>query len=215
MAHTREALVELYRRRARRYDVTANLYYAFGFRELAYRKRAVAALGLRPGDTVVEIGCGTGLNFHLLERAIGSQGRLIGVDLTDAMLDQARARVMRRGWTNVELVRSDAAQFDFPRPLGGMISTFAITLVPGYDEVIHKAAATLPPGRRIAILDLKEPDGMPEWLVRLGVYVTAPFGVERDYTMRHPWESVERYLTNVTVDDLYFGFSYLAVGEAA
>jgi len=60
MALTPEAVVDLYRRRARRYNLTANLYYLIGYREYAYRKRAVAALDLAPGDTVVEIGCGTG-----------------------------------------------------------------------------------------------------------------------------------------------------------
>ena len=51
------------------------------------------ALGLRPGDTVVDIACGTGLNFPLLEEAIGPDGRIVGVDLTDAMLAQAQRRI--------------------------------------------------------------------------------------------------------------------------
>ncbi len=77
---TRSELKDLYRRRAKRYDFTANLYYLVGFREWSYRKKAVAALRLRPGDTVVEIGCGTGLNFGLLQTAVGPSGRIIGVE---------------------------------------------------------------------------------------------------------------------------------------
>jgi len=75
---TREEVLGVYRKRARSYDLTANVYYLLGFREWAYRRRAIEALGLRRGDTVVEIGCGTGLNFGLLEERIGSEGRLIG-----------------------------------------------------------------------------------------------------------------------------------------
>lgn len=60
MALTRFELTALYRKRAKRYDWTANRYYLIGFREWAYRKKAVAALCLMRGDTVVEIGCGTG-----------------------------------------------------------------------------------------------------------------------------------------------------------
>lgn len=81
---TRGDLVNLYRRRARRYDFTANLYYLLGFREWRYCNKAVAALPLCPGDTVVEIGCGTGLNFGLLVDEVGETGRIIGVDMTDA-----------------------------------------------------------------------------------------------------------------------------------
>jgi hypothetical protein len=71
MALGKAQLVDLYRKRAPRYDWSAQLYYVLGFREWAYRKKAVRALRLRPGDTVVEIGCGTGLNFGLLQEAVG------------------------------------------------------------------------------------------------------------------------------------------------
>ncbi len=94
MGLSAHAIVDIYRKRAKHYDVSANLYYLIGFREYAYRRKAVAALKLQPGDTVVEIGCGTGLNFPLLQQAVGPEGRLIGVDLTDSMLEQARQRVL-------------------------------------------------------------------------------------------------------------------------
>jgi ubiquinone/menaquinone biosynthesis C-methylase UbiE len=71
---------ETYRKRAEYYDITANLYYLFGYREWAYRRQTIESLELRPGDTVIEIGCGTGINFPLYQKAIGPQGRIIGVD---------------------------------------------------------------------------------------------------------------------------------------
>lgn len=64
MALNKDQIKELYVRRARNYNFTANLYYLIGFREYYYRKQAVKELNLKPGDTVVEIGCGTGLNFE-------------------------------------------------------------------------------------------------------------------------------------------------------
>ena len=85
-----EEIVDLYRRQAKHYDFVTQLYYLAGFRVWAYRKAAINALALRRGDTVVEFGCGTGLNFGLLEKEIGTEGRIIGVDLTDAMLSRAR-----------------------------------------------------------------------------------------------------------------------------
>jgi ubiquinone/menaquinone biosynthesis C-methylase UbiE len=211
----RSEIRDLYRRRARRYDRSANAYYLGGFREWAYRRRAVAALGPRPGHTVVELGCGTGLNFEALERAIGPQGRLIGVDLTDAMLARARARVDSRGWRNVSLVESDIAGYEFPRGVAGVISTFALTLVPEYEAVITRAAAALAPGGRIVVLDLKAPGWAPRWLVAGAAWLARPFAVTPDLAARHPWETMSRVLTDFRLDELYFGCAYVASGASA
>jgi ubiquinone/menaquinone biosynthesis C-methylase UbiE len=206
-------MTTLYRKRAGHYDYTANLYYLIGFREWKYRKMAVAALDLHPGDTVVEIGCGTGLNFPLLQAAVGPNGRIIGVDLTDAMLAQARKRVDHYGWANVELVQSDAAAFQFPVGTHGILSTFALTLVPEYDRVIQNGAKALAPGKRWVVLDLKVPSYLPARLGSLLVSMIRPFIVSDEYLTRRPWESVRKYLANVVLTELYFGFAYIAIGE--
>jgi demethylmenaquinone methyltransferase/2-methoxy-6-polyprenyl-1,4-benzoquinol methylase len=215
MALDRTQIVDVYRRRAPFYDFTANLYYLIGFRLAAYRRDAVAALKLRPGDSVVEIGCGTGLNFRLLERAVGPTGRAIGVDFTDAMLARARWRVERERWENVELVACDAARYEFPDRVDGILSTFALTLVPEYDSVIERGARALGPGRRWVVADLK----MPEWpgarlCARALVPFYRPFAVTLDLAERRPWESLARCVKNATVSPLYFGFAYVAIGEA-
>ena len=69
---TREHLIEIYRKKAKRYDVTSRLYPVPGYPQRAQRLRAVRALGLRPGDSVVDIACGTGaLRVRVLQRAGG------------------------------------------------------------------------------------------------------------------------------------------------
>ncbi len=90
---TQERLIETYRKKAKHYDLTSRLYPAPGYPQRAQRRRAVQALGLRPGDTVIDIACGTGLNFSLIEEMIGPDGRIVGVDLTDAMLERAQDRI--------------------------------------------------------------------------------------------------------------------------
>ena len=67
----RDRLIETYRKKAKHYDITSRLYPAPGYPQRAQRHRAVEALGLRPGDTVVDVACGTGLNFSLIEQVIG------------------------------------------------------------------------------------------------------------------------------------------------
>ncbi len=210
---TRKEIIDLYRRRGKRYNFTANLYYLLGFREFAYRKRAVEELNLNPGDTVVEIGCGTGLNFRFLQEKIGPGGKIIGVDLTDAMLAQARKRVERNGWKNVELIQQDVSQFSFPAEVDGVISTFALTLVPQYKQVIQNGCRALKPGKRWVILDFKLPGGKLSALVPLAVFITKPFAVSRELGERHPWEAIEEYMKNPRMTDFFLGFAYISSGE--
>ena len=214
-ALTRNGIMDVYRRRARNYDLTANLYYLIGFREFAYRRRAIDALGLRPGDTVVDVGCGTGLNFRSLRDAVGGEGTVIGVDLTDAMLEQANERIAKHGWTNVRTVHSDATEFAFPTGVAGILSSFALTLIRGFDDVIARGAKALRPGGRWVVLDFKEPGERWQWLMPLAVQVMKPFAVTRDLTERHPWESIERHLGNLEMTELYGGFGYIASGRSS
>src|SRR5580698_6441619 len=152
---TREHLIETYRKKAKHYDLTSRLYPAPGYPQRTQRLQAVRALGLRPGDTVVDMACGTGLNFRLLERVVGPGGRIVGVDLTDAMLARAQVRIKTNGWSNVRLVQADAGGFDFPAGVKAILSTYALTQVPECAEVIAQGARALSQGGRWVVLDLK------------------------------------------------------------
>lgn len=174
---------------------------------------AVDALGLQPGDTVVEIGCGTGLNFPLLERAVGQDGKVIGVDLTDQMLEIARKRVEKNHWENVELVQTDAAQYSFPDGVDSILSFFAMCLIPEYDQVICNGANALSPGRKFVICEPR-PLEKPIWLQKLFLLITRPFGASPDDLNQCPWESIERHLHNFSCRKLFFGLVYIASGEA-
>jgi ubiquinone/menaquinone biosynthesis C-methylase UbiE len=215
MALSKNQIRDLYRDRAANYDLSANLYYLVGFRFAKYRNRAVSALKLRPGDTVIDIGCGTGLNFSNLLESIGDTGRLIGVDLTDAMLEKAKRRVRRNGWRNVDLVHSDAATYTFPAEPQGVVSTFALMFVPEYEQVIKNAASALASGGRLVLADHKKPDRWPLWLVKLSEMIIKPFGISFDLVEKKPWEVMAMYLPGVTVEEFYGGFVYIAAGKKA
>lgn len=203
----------LYRRTAWLYDAAVWMYRLTGASR--HRRQAVAALRLRPGHTVVDMGCGTGLNFALLQAAVGPDGRIIGVDLTDAMLERARRRVQRAGWTNVELVEADLAEYSFPRQVDAALATFALEMVPAYDGIVQRAAHALRPGGRLVVYGLKHPERWPRWLVRLGIWVNRPFGVSREYAVLRPWESVRRHLREVDYQEYYGGAAYLSVGKSS
>jgi len=215
--HTRERLIEVYRKKAKHYDVTSRLYPAPGYPQRGQRRRAVEALDLRPGHTVVDMACGTGLNFQLLEQAIGADGRIVGVDLTDAMLAQARRRIETNGWSNVTLVQADAAEFEFPAGVDAIVSTYALSQVPECGEVIAHGAAALSPGGRWVVLDLKVPDRAPRRLAQLGVAAVRPFASIEEWIARRPWEAIrtamEDELADVTWTELFFGTAFLASGS--
>jgi demethylmenaquinone methyltransferase/2-methoxy-6-polyprenyl-1,4-benzoquinol methylase len=206
----REHVVATYRKSAARYDLTSRLNLALG-PQRAHRRRAVGALGLRPGHTVVELGCGTGLNVPWIERDIGPGGRLIGVDLTDAMLAQAQHRIEANGWSNVSLVHADAGEFEFPAGIDAILATYAHSLLPAPRQVIAKGTAALSTGGRMAVLDVKVPAAVPRWLTR------RRDGVEA-WAVRRPWEEIRAAMQDTLVDvswtELFFGSAYLAVGQS-
>ena len=214
---TREHLIETYRRKAKHYDITSRLYPVPGYPERAQRFRAVQELGLRAGDSVIDIACGTGLNFPLIEEAIGPDGRIVGVDLTDGMLAQAQDRIAKNGWRNISLVQADATEFDFPAGVNAILSTYALTQVTGCAEVIANGAAALSGGGRWVVLDVKVPEKTPRWLVQLGTALVRPFASIDDWNMRRPWEAIraamQEELAELSWTELFFGTAFLAAGS--
>ena len=213
-----ERLIETYRKKAKHYDITSRLYPVPGYPQRTQRLRAVRALRLRPGNTVVDMACGTGLNFALLEKVVGPGGRIIGVDLTDAMLARAQDRIKKNGWSNVSLVQADAADFDFPAEVNAVLSTYALSQVPECAEVIAHGAAALSGGGRWVVLDLKVPDNTPGWLAQLGTATVRPFAFIDEWIMRRPWEAIRaamrEELSDLSWTELFFGTAFLAAGSA-
>jgi ubiquinone/menaquinone biosynthesis C-methylase UbiE len=217
--HTREHLLATYRKKAKHYDVTSRLYPVPGYPQRTQRLRAVEALGLRRGATVVEVACGTGLNFGLIEEAIGPEGRIVGVDLTDAMLAQAQSRIETNGWRNVTLVQSDAADFDFPRGVDAILCTYALSQVPECEEVIDHGATALSEGGRWVVLDLRVPANTPHWLTQLGSTFARPFASLDEWVVRRPWDviraAMQEHLNDFSWTELCLGTAFLAVGSRA
>jgi demethylmenaquinone methyltransferase/2-methoxy-6-polyprenyl-1,4-benzoquinol methylase len=215
---TRERVIETYRKKAKHYDITSRLYPVPGYPQRAQRLRAVQALGLRPGYTVVDLACGTGLNFSLIEQAIGPGGRIVGVDLTDAMLDQAQHRIAANDFRNISLVQADAAEFDFPPEVDAIVSTYALSHVPECADVIAHGAAALSAGGRWVVLDLKAPENVPRWLAQLAIALARPLGSIDEWVERRPWEVVRAAMQDELVElswtELFFGTAFLAAGCA-
>ena len=110
---------------------------------------------LRPGETVVDVGCGAGFDTLLAARQVGPGGRVIAVDMTDAMLEKARLGADALGLTNVEMRKGYAE--DLPVDSGGadvVISNGVINLTPDKIAVMREIARVLRPGGRFQVGDI-------------------------------------------------------------
>lgn len=134
------------------YDAVAS---APGIR--SWRAAAVESLDLEPGDTVVDLGCGTGANLPYLRDAVGNAGRVCGVDIVPAMLGEARERVDRTGWTNVAFVRGDATVPPVDEA-DAILSTFLVGMLDDPAGAVRTWLGLVHPGGRITLMNAGRSD---------------------------------------------------------
>ena len=175
-----------------RYRWSGPTYDVVSLERLVYRRpRAVGIelLRLRPGQVVLDLGCGTGLSFPLLAEGVGAEGHIIGVDSSSSMLGQARRRVARAGWSNVTLLHIDAAHLDPRRlrrltPCGrgvdALLATYSLSIIPGWRRAWTSATAASRPGARAAVVDLGLPTGLTAPLTPLARLACALGGSDPD-----------------------------------
>jgi demethylmenaquinone methyltransferase/2-methoxy-6-polyprenyl-1,4-benzoquinol methylase len=195
---------EAYRSQAGHYDRRTD-----AFRQ--WRELLVASLPLRPGDTVLDVGCGTGLCAPLLHRQVGPAGTIIGIDESEQMLAVAAHRVTEHGWDNVRLIAAPVAT----APIDGMADAALFCAV--HDIMQSRAAldnivAHLRPGSPVGATGGKQP---APWMWPLRPWVTRlhrPFIT--DFTgFDRPWRLLAKYVPDLQVRELACTGGYLAVGH--
>lgn len=201
----------LYDRNAGAYDLLVTGFRWAGLSR--WRRNLVARMNVKRGDHVVDLCAGTGANLPFLLESVGSEGRVTLVDLSQGMLAKARGRASRRRAENVAFVQADVAGFQFPDDVDAVISTFGLEMVPDYAEIIGRASDALPAGGHMALLGLKHPENWPRWLTDIGILLTKPFGVSREYEEFRPWIPAREHLRETHFREFLFGCAYEFVGE--
>ena len=195
-----------YRRLGRRWAWNIVSFAGFQGSEARIRRRAVARLELRPGDAVLDVACGRGSNFSYLQRAVGEQGRVVGVDYSPDMLAGAADVVRRRGWANVELVEGDAAEISYRGEFDAALCTIALSVIPGWQETLRRMVEAVRPGGRLVVMDGRPGTGwrrLGNAYARLFARVVAA-DLSRDIT-----GEFRRLLPNPTEETVLFGTYYI------
>ncbi|MDV8009181.1 class I SAM-dependent methyltransferase [Rhodococcus sp. IEGM 1318] len=201
-----------------RYTVSARMYDAISFEWPVYRAgraTAIELLALRRGSHVLDIGCGTGLNFSLLQQQIGPSGSITGVDVSAQMLAQARRRATDAGWSNVTLIEADATTVDAAelgdeRRFDAAISTYALSLMPAWRSALNTMISATRTGGDVAVVDMRTPTGAAAVWTPLARLACRLGGSDID---AHPWTTVPRQLAQVRSASVRGGHIQVRVGS--
>lgn len=175
-----------------------------------YRSRVMRQLGLGATSAVLDVACGTGLNFDYLQRAVRGTGRIVGLDNSAKTLELARRRIGRRGWSNVELVEVSSADYRPEERFDAAVCTFAIDIIPRWQETIDMMVDAVRPGGRLGIIGFRESARLPySALNPLWRAIAAPLGgAELNRKVR---ERIGHSCDEAFYEEVYGGFYYLLI----
>jgi len=205
-APDRSAAIAQYRRRAGVYDAELALFEPV-------RADAIALLQLRPGQTVLDVGCGTGLSLRMLHQQVGRTGRIVGIEQCPEMMAQARARVRENHWPHIELVCAPAATARVRGQADAALFHFTHDIL-REDAALDNVLAHVRPGARVVATGLQ---WAPPWALPTNGFVmlAALHSVTSFEGLGHPWTKLALRLRDVQVEHALMGGIYIASGLRA
>jgi len=136
----------------------------------------LAFVGVNEGETVLDLGSGAGFDLLLASQKVGPEGRVIGVDMTDEMINVARENIKQAGAANVEVRKGMIEELPVEdSSVDWVISNCVINLSPQKDNVFSEIARVLKPGGRFSVSDIVAQD-LPDDIRRLATAYSACIG---------------------------------------
>lgn len=201
-----------------RYSALVGTYDRRTRRIQGWRDRAVDRLLLTPGQMVLDFPCGSGAGFPLINQYVGQKGRLVGVDASPDMLEVARSRIDRHGWSNVALVGMAVQDPRLPARLAELApeGLDAAVCAFGHDvlqmpDALRAVLAAVRPGARVVAVGAK---WAPPWAVPVNIVVrmrARPY-VSTFRGFAQPWRHLEEIIGPMRVEISRSQAVYVATG---
>ncbi|OGY66280.1 MAG: hypothetical protein A3A04_02520 [Candidatus Harrisonbacteria bacterium RIFCSPLOWO2_01_FULL_40_28] len=174
------------------------------------RSLAVEKMGLKKGDKVLEVACGSGRNFPYLVEAVGKGGFILGFDYSQEMLVAAKQLCERNNWENVKLVHGDAARLEINKNgFDGVLSVLGISAIPDWEKALQRCYDVLRPGGKLVVCDARLFTGFLKILNPL---------VRRIYSKFAAWDSsknipekMKEIFRNITIKNYNMETFFIAV----
>jgi precorrin-6B methylase 2 len=177
------------------------------------RRRNIARLELTNGGVVIDVGCGTGLSFPILQEPIGTSGKIVGIEQSPEMLREAELQVNRFGWRNVVLIQAPAEEAVIPVEADAAVfyTTHDIMQTP---RALQNVLAHLKRGAGVLAVGMM---WAPWWAVATNLRT---WNMARQFCttlegMQRPWSHLESLLSELKVEQgIFRGFkAYIAIGH--
>ena len=198
------ARMPAYREHARSYDRDTSAFQP-------YREAIVDALPVRPGQLVLDVGCGTGLCFGLLRDKVGARGAVVGIEESPEMATVAREHIAEEGWRNVTVVQSRAEDAEIAGAADAALFCAVHDILQSPDA-LRNVMSSLRPGAWVAAGGGK---WAPPVMVAVNLQVRmfhAPY-VRSFEGFERPWNHLERLIEGVDVREMAFGSGYIVTGR--
>ncbi len=177
------------------------------------RRRAIERLQLKRGDTVIDVGCGTGLSFSDAQDFIGTEGSIIGIEQSPEMLERARVRASEYGWRNVTLLSAPVEEAKIPTSADAALFHFTHDIM-RTPAALANVIRALRPGARVVAAGLKWAPlrAMPLNLFVWGAAMRSTTTLEG---LTEPWSHLEELAPNLEIEEMLGGGVYVASGSVA
>lgn len=177
------------------------------------RQKAVELLHLKQGDRVLDMACGPGGSFPYLVRAVGSSGEVVGVDISPEFIVNARRRIERNKWTNIQVIESDARTVHLTGMFDGVLM-FAAADVYASQEALENVFPHLRENARVVMFGAKTSNNrlgrILNPLLRMAFSKLSPTTPRPDY---EPWRMVAKRVEKLDIEEYFFGSMFLAWGS--